>query len=398
MSRHEAAAAYTAAAYAKSTGKLGVVISCSGPGSTNLITGVASAMRERIPLLVLTGQTISTRHGLGPAQETSPWFMDVCRAFEPFTKKSVWVSQAQLLPQNVRFASRIALQQPQGPVHLAIPIDVQNTPIPRQIVADMALARPFTITSSPSESGVQQLVAFIRRGRGVVVIGAGAKRALIPSKIVVEFMDAVGWPVVTSASGKGLIPETHHLSAGDLSLRCLWFLSHNNWFFFLLFPTPKTKTGIIGLSGHARAEAAIKNAQRLLVLGSGLGETASGADWSVDFFSRVEIAQIDACPENIGRTFHPKIAIVCDIANLIPPLLQALGPNPNDTRVATASLPPFEKPDSTVGKHIETLASLIPKNALVYSDIGEVCLSAAFFVFLCGAPPTTFREKKPLFV
>lgn len=335
VSRHETGAAYAAAAFAKQTGKLGVVTSCSGPGATNLLTGVAAAMREQVPLLVLTGQVPVNRMGLLAAQEASPWTMDICQAFRPFTKKSVLVTRPELLAQALNFASRIAFQHPQGPVHLAIPVDVQEALIGSDSPAPMGPLLPFL--SGLSVDTTNKVRQFVGRGGGVLYLGAGT-RQISKTDVLVEFAERLQWPVVTSPAAKGVFPEVHSLSAG-----------------------------VFGLAGNDRAKFALKRCHRILVLGSGLGELAT-ANWSVEFFADKELAQVDACPDHLGRYKVPSLPIVSSIESFVAQMITQLE---SPTATISLDLPPFEQSLAVIPRHLENFANRLPSDAFVYSDIGE---------------------------
>ncbi|HWL13655.1 MAG TPA: thiamine pyrophosphate-binding protein, partial [Ureibacillus sp.] len=121
VAKHEGAASYMAAAYAKYTNQLSVCIGCSGPGSTNLVTGAANAMREHLPVLFITGAVPVNTVGLNASQE-----LDVEPVFKPVTKYSVTVNDAQDILTEIVKATEIAISGVPGPVHIAIPIDVQH--------------------------------------------------------------------------------------------------------------------------------------------------------------------------------------------------------------------------------------------------------------------------------
>jgi acetolactate synthase I/II/III large subunit len=338
VSRHEAAAAYTAAAYGKASGKLPVVVSCSGPGATNLMTGVASAMREHIPMLVITGQVPLSRMGFLAAQEASPWTMDMCRAFEPFTKKSVLINQADTVEYALYTAARIALQHPQGPVHLSLPVDILSASSePSQASQKLAF---LTHLTGPSHEAKTSLADFLTHDNGVVFVGAGAKKGPILAELL-TFCEKIGWPVVTSPAGKGAFPELHPLAAG-----------------------------VFGLASNERARTAICRSERVLVLGSGLGEVAT-SNWSETLFANKLIAQVDVTPENIGRTYAPFLPIVCCIEVLIKEMNQILPHQQNGKSHSLDDLPKLESPVGIIPQHLESFRINLPSNALLYSDIGE---------------------------
>lgn len=334
LSRHEAAAAYSAASYAKHSGGIGVVLGISGPGASNLLTGCASAMRERTALLVLTGQVRSNRMGHEAAQEASPWTIDMVQAFKPFTKKSLLVTDGRNLARAVRDAVRLALAPPQGPVHLAVPLDVQMAEVGED---------PPELGSLPERPGLTpgqsaMLLDFLRTGRGVVFCGSGIKKARVAREFC-ELADRIGWPVVTSPAGKGTYPEVAPLGAG-----------------------------VYGMSGPASARRAVAQAERVLVLGSSLGELAT-ANWRTDLFEGKRVVQIDSDATVLGRHYQPQVGLVADLGEVVRQLREAFPSAPAPCPAAAPCL--LEESDAEVVRHLRALAAALPDDARLCCDIGE---------------------------
>jgi acetolactate synthase-1/2/3 large subunit len=336
ISRHEAAAAYTAASYAKHSGSIGVVLGISGPGASNLLTGCASAMRERTPLLVLTGQVRTNRMGHEAAQEASPWTLDMVEAFKPFTKKSLLVTHGHGLTRAVRHAMRLALAPPQGPVHLAIPLDVQMA----DAGAPAALLELGALPERPglTREQVTMLLDFVRVERGVIFCGSGVKKARA-ARAFCDLAARIGWPVVTSPAGKGTCPEIAPLGVG-----------------------------VYGMSGPASARQAVSRAERVLVLGSSLGELATG-NWRAELFEGKRVVQIDSDPAVIGRHYQPQVGVVADLGEVVRQLLEVLPPAPAPLP-AVAAVPP-QAGDGAVARHLRALAAALPPDARLCCDIGE---------------------------
>lgn len=129
LAKHEEGAAFMACGYARVSGKLGVCMGTTGPGATNLMTGVASAYGDSTPVLVLTGQVSTSTFGKGALQESSNDGIDVVAMFKPLTKYSAMVFKASMLPEMIRRALRYALSGRPGPVHLNLPRDIMQEEI-----------------------------------------------------------------------------------------------------------------------------------------------------------------------------------------------------------------------------------------------------------------------------
>jgi acetolactate synthase-1/2/3 large subunit len=332
VARHEAAAAYMAASYAKHGGGLGVAIASSGPGSTNLITGVASAMRDGLPLLVITGQIPAARMGMGGAQEASPWTMDQVEAFRPFCKRSVLVDRPELVGSSIVQAVRLAMTAPRGPVHLSIPVDVQLADVGTPALP----AAPQLWEGGGLEAAeLGWLAHYMDSAHGVIFCGAGVRKAGA-SRQLLALAEATGWPVVTSPAAKGCIPETHPLGLG-----------------------------IFGLAGNRAARDAIRGARRLLVLGSSLGELATAA-WSEKLTAGKDVVQVDQDAAMIGRHYPVTRGYVAEVGAVLRQLVDAA-----PRRSWQPPAKPVDPPEGPIAAHLQALAAAVPEDTCLVSDIGE---------------------------
>ena len=128
LARHENGAAFMADGYARETGRIGVCCATTGPGATNLITGVASAYADYIPMLVITAQTALPTFSQGGFQESSADVTDIVGMYEHCTRYNTLVSHPDQLETKLSAALTTALQTPKGPAHLSIPIDILRSP------------------------------------------------------------------------------------------------------------------------------------------------------------------------------------------------------------------------------------------------------------------------------
>src|SRR4029079_16864086 len=129
VARHEAGAAFMADGYARETGKIGVAIATSGPGATNLITGVATAYANNVPMLVITGQPPLRNFGRGALQESSCTGINAVAMLRHCTRYNSLVYHAEQLETKLLNALMRAFQEPQGPVHLSIPVDILRSAV-----------------------------------------------------------------------------------------------------------------------------------------------------------------------------------------------------------------------------------------------------------------------------
>lgn len=237
VTKHEGAASYMAAAYAKYSDQLSVVIGCSGPGGTNLVTGAANAMREHLPVLFITGAVPVTTEGLNASQE-----LDAEPIFRSVTKYSVTVKDSKELLNQVVVATEIALSGVPGPVHIAIPIDIQHEQVQHHEIPNPPKRNPIVPELDFIKMAAKELLS---REKGYIFVGQGIRNSV---EHLLELAEMLDWPIVTTPQAKGYIPEDHPLLVG-----------------------------VFGFAGHEAASKLITegDGEALLIIGSSLGETAT---------------------------------------------------------------------------------------------------------------------------
>ncbi len=218
LARHEGGAAFMADGYARETGRIGVCCATTGPGATNLITGVAGAYADHIPMLVITPQTPLPTFGLGPFQESSADAMDIVGMFEHCTRYNSLVSHPDQLEKKLAAALTVALQTPKGPAHLSVPVEILRAPA--QGNGELAFPDLHKLATEPAsaidEAAVEKLCREIhntlRQGRRVaMLIGhdcAGAMDA------ITKFAERIHAPMATTQRGKSRINPYHPLARG----------------------------------------------------------------------------------------------------------------------------------------------------------------------------------------
>ena len=205
VARHETGAAFMADGYSKETGRLAVCCATTGPGATNLLTGVASAYSNGTPMLVITGQSALPGFGCGAFQDSSCSGVDTVALFKCCTRYSTLVSHPGQLEQKLITAISTALGSSPGPVHLGIPMDVLRQPSPAPQGGDFrqALERP----AMYCRQKVDQLAPMLMDSAGTVfIIGAGACGA---EREVIRVAERLGALIVVAPHAKGLIDPAH---------------------------------------------------------------------------------------------------------------------------------------------------------------------------------------------
>jgi len=277
--RHETGAAFMAEGYARETGKIGVCCSTAGPGATNLLTGVASAYADGIPLLVITAQTALDRFGQGSLQETSCTGIHTVEMFARCTRYNTLVSHpAQLETKLLQAVSHAMSNQP-GPVHLAIPLDVMRHRIPDSAV-DGVLNAFTNHEVAPSERSVQSVLDELASAEKVtLVLGEGAAEA---SELLVRIAESRNWRLVTTPRGKGLIDSFHPLYRG-----------------------------VFGFAGHDSATDALKveNADRVVAIGTALDEVST-CGWDPTTILSDRLIHISNNPTHLSRSIMARLVVL----------------------------------------------------------------------------------------
>jgi acetolactate synthase I/II/III large subunit len=354
VSKHEEGAAFMADGYARTSRRLAVCAGTSGPGATNMLTGVACAHADGVPMLIVTGQANSRFLGKGAAQETQREDIDIVGMFAPVTKYSVMVTHAADLGHHLRRALRLALSGRPGPVHLNVPVDIWEH------AADEAWFDPSTYRPSTQmfdrlavQRAAEQLV---EAQRPILLAGSGVGTAGAEEHLrtLAELLPAA---VATSPRAKGLFPENHPLSLG-----------------------------VLGFAGHAAAREAIlgPDCDVLMTVGASLNETTT-FNWHPGLRPSRALLQLDVDPDRIGRNYPVDVPMVGDAQTILMELVYHVhrlirdGRNPA-SRWAGGSLRRRSDEEHaqrrsdaapvTPQRWRADMQSVLPDDAIIFSDIG----------------------------
>ena len=288
--RHEQAAAHAADGYARAGQRVGVCVATSGPGATNLVTGLAAAHMDGSPVLAITGQVGRPMLGRDAFQET-----DVVGVTMPVTKHNVLVRDIEELADELREAMAIAMEGRPGPVLVDVPKDVQNQKAEYQVsgARDRVLERPQHPTPDTRHlAHVAELIAAAERpllmiGRGVIVAGAYAE--------VRELAERTGIPVITTLLGISAFPQSHELHLG-----------------------------MPGMHGEVHINKAIQAADLIIGIGMRFDDRVTGA--IATFAPRAKIVHIDIDAAAIGRNIRVAVGLVGDARRVVSRLLEFVAP------------------------------------------------------------------------
>ncbi|WP_439330877.1 acetolactate synthase large subunit [Neobacillus piezotolerans] len=294
--RHEQGSIHAAEGYARITGKPGVVIATSGPGATNLITGIADAMMDSLPLVVFTGQVATSVIGTDAFQEA-----DIIGITTPITKHNYQVRSISDLPRVIREAFHIASTGRPGPVVIDMPKDISANPVyETDLDTDFNLPG-YQPTTRPNPLQISKLADALSKARKPVILaGAGILhgKANLQLKALAEKHRI---PVATTLLGLGSFPGTH-----DLSL------------------------GMAGMHGTYTANMAIYECDLLLNIGARFDDRLTGN--LKHFAPKAKVAHIDIDPAEIGKNVPTSIPIVADSREALNELLKLEFPMENHTQ------------------------------------------------------------------
>jgi acetolactate synthase-1/2/3 large subunit len=317
LTRHEQAAAHAADGYARATGRVGVCIATSGPGATNLTTGIANAYMDSIPIVAITGQVKTFLIGNDAFQEA-----DVTGITRPITKHNYLVKEAKDLARIIREAFHIASTGRPGPVLIDIPVDVQQKDI-EFIWPEEVEIRGYNPTYFGHPGQIKKAVRLIAKSKKPLIYAGGGIIASSASSELKALAERLKAPVTLTLMGLGGFPGTHPL--------CL---------------------GMLGMHGTAYANYAIMNADLVIAVGARFDDRVTG---KLDAFAPyAKIIHIDIDPASISKNVKVDVPIVGDAKNILGQILEEIK----------------EAPDTS--EWLKTVDSWKKKHPLAYKDNGKI--------------------------
>jgi acetolactate synthase-1/2/3 large subunit len=281
--RHEQAAAHAAEGYARASGKPGVCMATSGPGATNLVTGLADAFMDSVPIVAITGQVPTTLMGTDAFQEVDAFGITM-----PVVKHSFKVTRPERLAECLWRAFRIATSGRQGPVLVDLPKDVANAECDEGRFED-----------SPREridgDSIERAAALLRQARRPILYAGGGIHQAGAVRDLRRLVARLQAPVVSTLKGLGALPSTHPL--------------------FL---------GMMGMHGSARANRALRECDLLVAVGARFDDRATGK--LSEFCPNAKVIHMDIDPSEIGKLRPPDASIVGNLRESLPALAEAATP------------------------------------------------------------------------
>ena len=359
LPRNEQGGAFAADGYARATGKTGVCMATSGPGATNLLTGIADAYMDSIPMVIITGQVAASFIGKNAFQET-----DIIGMTRPIVKHSYLVLTPEDIVPSIVNAFHLANTGRPGPVLIDIPKNVQQAKIPFVFDPQPTL-KTYSIPGRVSRDQIEAIRAAIAKSERPCIYAGGGIIAAGAAKELTEFAEKYDIPVVTTLMGVGAIPEDHPLSL--------------KW---------------LGMHGTYYANYAANESDLLLAFGARFDDRVTG---SVESFARdAKIVHVDIDQSEINKNVHADIGVVAAIREVLielnkepvrkerPVWKTAIRMWRNQHPLSYKKEPGVLKPQSV----IETICRMTNGEAVIVPGVGQHQMWAAQFY--------TFRYPRQL--
>jgi len=369
LCRHEQGAVHAAEGYARASGKAGVCMATSGPGATNLVTGITNAYMDSSPVIALTGQVPSsgtnTSYMLGrdAFQEA-----DIIGITSPITKHNFQLRSAAEIPRTVKTAFYIATTGRPGPVVIDIPKDTQ-TEVAEMDFSNGVQIRGYKPKSNPHPLQIRKAAELLAEAERPVILAGGGVITANASFELLRIAELLLAPVATSFMGKGSLPETHPLSLGS-----------------------------IGMHGNPVANKLLCEADVLLAVGTRFSDRSTGKLDS--FCAPTKKIHIDIDTAEIGKNVDVDVPIVADAKKALRELYERLAKqlpkkkNSPWTKHVKEAKDQLNPPSKTVPNDLkpkallQELRKLLPENAIVTTEVGQNQMWAA--LYFNALKPRTF--------
>ena len=341
--RIEANAAHMASGFARLNGEVGVAICTSGPGATNLITGIATAYADSIPLVCITGQVNSALVGSDVFQEA-----DITGAAESFVKYSYLVRKAGDIPRILREAFYIAASGRPGPVLVDVPMDVQLAEVKKFVWPEEVNLRTYKPTYKGNTAQLKKLMKALAASRRPILCTGGGVHLCQGAGVVRAFAEKYNIPVISTMMGIGTMPTQHPLYMG-----------------------------MLGNNGGMAANRAVVDADLVIMAGARLADRALSNP--TELFKGKTLVHIDVDPAEIGKNAPVSIPIVGDVKAVFEELL-TMEPVECTTEAWRQTLRVYrQKPSARKAPErlvdpaafVRTLSLSMQENAVYVADVGQ---------------------------
>ncbi|MEM3399742.1 MAG: biosynthetic-type acetolactate synthase large subunit [Candidatus Micrarchaeia archaeon] len=355
LTRHEQGAAHAAEGYAKASGEVGVAMSTSGPGGTNLITGIADAYMDSVPIVAFSGQVVTPQIGNDAFQEADMFGLTM-----PMTKHNFKVTDPKELVHTVRSAFYIARTGRPGPVHVDLPKDIQTAEIEFDYPKEINL-RGYSIKIEPHPLQISRAVDMLLAAEKPLLLAGGGTIIANASDEVVALAEMLLIPVVTTTMAKGIIPETHPLSLG-----------------------------VGGMHGRKISNYALVNCDLLLAVGTRFSDRLT---FDLRYFApNAKIIHIDIDSAEIGKNVNVDLPIVGDAKKALSAIIREVKKRKakiceNEWRQTVAKLKEmcecsiaYDEVPIKPQRVIYELNKNMPENTIFVTEVGQNQMWASHFL------------------
>lgn len=345
--RAEQNAAHAASGYSRVSGKCGVCVATSGPGATNLISGIAAAYMDSIPMVILTGQVSSRLLGRDVFQE-----VDITGTVEPFIKHSYLVKEPKGICRVMKEAFYIAQSGRPGPVLIDVPMDIQEEETPFSYPKE-AYIRSYKPSAKGHTGQIRRAAEAIRHADRPVLCAGGGVFCSGAKEALAKFLQKLLIPAVHTLMGIGALPEGYSLSLG-----------------------------MVGIHGRAMANQAMSRADLLLLCGTRIGDRS--VPEPAMLAKDKKVIHIDIDPAEIGKNIPADIPVVGDLKLVLEQLAEELAPASfpdweHEVRYYQRErLLPARGPDYVDPRRLlRELSSRLPRGSILCADVGQNQIWAA---------------------
>ena len=349
LTRHEQGAIHAAQGYARATGRPGVVIATSGPGATNLITGIADAKMDSTPLIVITGQVSTTNLGSDTFQET-----DMIDITNPISKWAIQVRSAEEIPWAVARAFHIASTGRPGPVIIDIPKDAQTGTMHWQEYSKCDFIRSYEPVPELDDDKIQLACEILETAeQPLMIIGQGVILSSAEQEVL-ELIEKVDMPVASTLLGLSAVPTAHPLNKG-----------------------------MVGMHGNLSVNVCTNRADVILAVGMRFDDRATA---NLDTYAKqAQIIHIDIDASEIGKLIHPVLSIHADARQALRAIVDRVKPashthwiesfvqidQAEQEMVINNQL--YRAPGSTIsmGEVVRKVSEATNNDAIMVTDVGQ---------------------------
>ncbi len=346
LTRHEQGAVHAADGYARASGKVGVCIATSGPGGTNLVTGIATAYMDSIPLVAITGQVGVAHIGKDAFQEA-----DICGITTPITKHNYLVKKVEELPRVLKEAFHIARSGRPGPVVVDISKDVFNASLDFYYPETVSI-RGYTPVFAGDPAAIAATAAALRQAKRPLLFAGGGVALAGVADSLRQLAELTGCPVISSLMGLGSLPSSHpqHL-------------------------------GMVGMHGSYAANMATMECDLLLGIGVRFDDRVTSL--VKDFAPGARIIHFDIDPAEVNKNVRTDLKLIADLRWSLPALCEAVSRSPEPERSAAwleqcrqwlrqTPLPEIAAAEKVAPQQVlRTVRRLLGDEAVIVTDVGQ---------------------------